>query len=551
MKTFFYSFILLIAGSVSVNAQWTKVNVPHDNFSFLSTLEVPNENTVWASISTLITSIAPTNKFLRTADGGATWQKKAISGAPAGFVISNFAPIDANTCYVSMYDGTDGFGGGLLKTTDGGTSWEQLGVGQIFDEFSFPDFVYFWNENEGVALGDANTDAGGEQVYLEVYTTDDKGNTWNRVPKENLPAYNELDRTIGIVNNYAVFGNRIWCQIFDGDPVAGAPQLVYRSDDLGKTWVSFPVDNTLGNFTDMTFTDELNGVALGIQNDGLFTPFLMRTTDGGETWAAVSYTGTLMGANISNVPGTKTLVSVNGIYNGPQGSSLSYDLGSTWNIIDEGTSLDHTEVKFFNSTVGWTGQFRQLSTTQGGAYKWSGGNILPVTLTSFSAAKANNSVMLKWQTANESNNAYFGIERSINGTSFTEIGRVNSIGNSSKTQQYSFEDFNFTKGFNYYRLKIVGLDGKSNYSNIEKLDLSVLPVLKLYPNPVKNILTLEGLNASALTTISIINNAGNVVKTITTSNAVYSLNIQQLPAGNYFVKVEAASKINTLQFIKE
>ena len=63
--------------------------------------------------------------------------------------------------------------------------------------------------------------------------------------------------------------------------------------------------------------------------------------------------------------------------------------------------------------------------------------------------------------------------------------------------------------------------------------------------------TLEGLNAGALTTISIINNTGNVVKTISTSNAAYSLNIQQLPAGNYFVKIEAASTINTLQFIKE
>ena len=71
-------------------------------------------------------------------------------------------------------------------------------------------------------------------------------------------------------------------------------------------------------------------------------------------------------------------------------------------------------------------------------------------------------------------------------------------------QQYAFEDFDPLSGCNYYRLKQIYTDGKSIYSKTVFVDFGKATAIKLFPNPVKDILTVEGLNANNKTTISII-----------------------------------------------
>lgn len=175
---------------------------------------------------------------------------------------------------------------------------------------------------------------------------------------------------------------------------------------------------------------------------------------------------------------------------------------------------------------------------------------LPITLSAFSADKKQTSVLLNWQTANEQNNAYFAIERS-NGSNnnFKVVGRVNSKGDLYKPQQYSFEDFNPSNGGNYYRLKQVDADGKSSYSKVAFVDFSKPFTIKLYPNPVKDILTLEGLSTNA--NISIISLQGSVLAKTTAGSKTYTWDIKQLPAGTYYVRIEADKNFSTLKFVKE
>ncbi|QEC66200.1 T9SS type A sorting domain-containing protein [Panacibacter ginsenosidivorans] len=75
--------------------------------------------------------------------------------------------------------------------------------------------------------------------------------------------------------------------------------------------------------------------------------------------------------------------------------------------------------------------------------------------------------------------------------------------------------------------------------------------IKLYPNPVKDLLTIEGLQANGKTIISIIDGAGKVIAVNTTTASVFTQNIKQLPAGSYFVKIESGNKTETLKFIKQ
>lgn len=92
--------------------------------------------------------------------------------------------------------------------------------------------------------------------------------------------------------------------------------------------------------------------------------------------------------------------------------------------------------------------------------------LLPVTLKSFSAAFINQSIVLQWSTATEINSGYFEIEKSSDGQTFTSIGKTTAAGNSNALLQYSFTDAASGTGKIFYRLRIVDIDGQTEYSKI-------------------------------------------------------------------------------------
>lgn len=90
---------------------------------------------------------------------------------------------------------------------------------------------------------------------------------------------------------------------------------------------------------------------------------------------------------------------------------------------------------------------------------------LPIKLTNFSAEVNDYGVKLNWQTAQEVNNQYFELLKADDKKEFKVIGKVNGAVNSSTSQFYNFTDFNPVTGNNYYQLKQVDLDGKSESFN--------------------------------------------------------------------------------------
>ncbi|MBL7745539.1 MAG: T9SS type A sorting domain-containing protein [Chitinophagaceae bacterium] len=100
---------------------------------------------------------------------------------------------------------------------------------------------------------------------------------------------------------------------------------------------------------------------------------------------------------------------------------------------------------------------------------FASGTLLPVSLIDFSGYHNNGTNILSWQTSSEKDNSHFEIERSLNGTEFETIGIKNSLASSSS----SVLNYNFTDplaggfaGYNrlYYRLKIVDISGRAEYS---------------------------------------------------------------------------------------
>ncbi|MEP6466648.1 MAG: T9SS type A sorting domain-containing protein [Parafilimonas sp.] len=186
--------------------------------------------------------------------------------------------------------------------------------------------------------------------------------------------------------------------------------------------------------------------------------------------------------------------------------------------------------------------------------------ILPVNMFNFGGFVKDNKAYLNWSTATESNNKGFSIERSKDGRNFTSVGFVNGAGNSSLVRNYTYTDLTL-KDINvtttYYRLKQVDLDGKFSYSNVLSLNLKNILQWKLYPNPVKNIATVElNLTAPSKVNVQVISRDGKMV--INSDKGVLGqgtqqvfINTQGLATGSYIVRIKTDTAIYTTPIIKD
>ncbi|MES2389296.1 MAG: T9SS type A sorting domain-containing protein [Bacteroidota bacterium] len=115
---------------------------------------------------------------------------------------------------------------------------------------------------------------------------------------------------------------------------------------------------------------------------------------------------------------------------------------------------------------------------------------LPVTFLSFDAVRKQNSVSLKWTTTSEQDAAWFMVERSFDGVTFEQVGKVAAGGNNTGLKAYSFTD-NFTDspaGTVYYRLRQTDINGTYMFSglrhvNFDKESANIKP--GIYPNPAR------------------------------------------------------------------
>ena len=187
-------------------------------------------------------------------------------------------------------------------------------------------------------------------------------------------------------------------------------------------------------------------------------------------------------------------------------------------------------------------------------YRFAASGPLPVNLEYFNAQKLNSSVQLRWSTALEVNSREFIVERSSNGRDFTTLGKVAAAGNSAEPHTYSLVDDKPLSGANFYRLKMVDKDDKSTVSRIIKVVFEKQVVVTFAPNPAKNNLVINVIQAKEPVTIQLLDARGQAVRQRVSpagNNQPVIFNLAGIAKGLYVLKMTTSQSIQAEKVVIE
>jgi len=125
---------------------------------------------------------------------------------------------------------------------------------------------------------------------------------------------------------------------------------------------------------------------------------------------------------------------------------------------------------------------------------------------------------------------------------------VNGAGYSSDRKEYNIMDIPGKTGRVYYRLKQIDFDGNSKLSNILSVLFDKQEIIKVYPNPAQQQVTVEGIeNYSRL---QVVDAAGKVLKDIyTNGHYLVNINLEGLKNGVYLLRMVNEKASQTIKLV--
>lgn len=186
---------------------------------------------------------------------------------------------------------------------------------------------------------------------------------------------------------------------------------------------------------------------------------------------------------------------------------------------------------------------------------------LPIQLFQLnSLSKKSAGLNVEWKTQNESNTDYFEVYRMYHGnqSAWMKVGKVEAAGVSHDEITYNFLDNSYAKAEKiYYRIKQVDQNGSFTYTDIKSIELKENGLVKLsgFPNPIQSSYHLAFNSPSdASIQIEVIDLLGKVAFKQKASAVKgynqYDLEMKDVAAGTYFVKVSGKEIYQTLTVVK-
>lgn len=124
--------------------------------------------------------------------------------------------------------------------------------------------------------------------------------------------------------------------------------------------------------------------------------------------------------------------------------------------------------------------------------KFASFTFLPVEMVSFQASPYQHDMAkLQWAVASYEAIKGWDVERSTNGQEFERIGTVNAQQSNGKDAKFQYIDRKPSPGTNYYRLKVLELNGTHHYTGIEQVTLARPMQVSVFPNPTDGEISLQ------------------------------------------------------------
>lgn len=296
-------------------------------------LSVVNANIVWAS--------GAGGTFVRTTDGGETWQAGAVPGG-AKLDFRNVYAVDAKTAYLmSIGNGNEAR---IYKTHDSGGTWSLQYSEQ--NPKAFLDCMAFWNATHGIVVGDAI------DGKAELLTTSD-GTHWTSLRPESMPPAKDGEGSPASGTCIATYSKetgraKTWHAWF----VTENASRVFHTADAGKTWTASETPLVTGLNHGVFSIAVADADRLAIVGGDYDHPQIAKTNsaytdDGGRTWKESGQHPAGYRWCVAIVPGTPgpTAFAV-----GPTGTDYSIDRGKNWDRIND---VDANTIAFADAYHGW------------------------------------------------------------------------------------------------------------------------------------------------------------------------------------------------------
>ena len=185
--------------------------------------------------------------------------------------------------------------------------------------------------------------------------------------------------------------------------------------------------------------------------------------------------------------------------------------------------------------------------------------VLPVQLVDITAQlQTNKTVAFSWTTATEVNLAYYHVQRSMDGSNFSTVGKVAATGAGNYTYNDDLSIISNLPSTVYYRLQIVDNNASSAYSKVVSCQLSNVtkPALSIYPNPVQATLYAQvTVTKAGPIDITVTDMQGKLlskqIAQVAAGTTAVSVNTASLAGGNYVLVIKGTDGIQKQQFVKE
>jgi photosystem II stability/assembly factor-like uncharacterized protein len=264
--------------STDAGRTWTHLGLDETHHIGKVAIDPKNPNVVFVAAIGHLYDANPDRGVFRTQDGGRTWRKVLFKNDNVGAVDVVIDPVNPRIVYAALwntrrppwytYQPTNGPGGGIFKSTDGGTTWTQLTKGLPANCIG----------RSGIAVAPSNP----RRVYAIVdnllpespASPAGRGSGGQSMPPPDPCPATPPGRGGGT-----------------GRGVAPAPLQggLYRSDDAGDSWVKMSTDGASiaglagrGWYFEKIVVDPQNADLVYVPNVGMY-----RSSDGGRTWVTL------------------------------------------------------------------------------------------------------------------------------------------------------------------------------------------------------------------------------------------------------------------------